>query len=119
MHADWYNYRTNEGVHGGQTIMVNAPIHTLPLFVRAGSIVLLGEAIENTHQVQKIAKVRIYAGAAGDITLYRDDGTTYAYEKGDLSITHLHWDDVAHKLSHEGASASTGPDEEIIEVIGP
>jgi alpha-glucosidase (family GH31 glycosyl hydrolase) len=116
--ADWYNYWTNERVHGGQTIKVDAPIETLPLFVHAGSIVPLGEAIENTHQVQKITKVRIYAGAAGDFTLYQDDGTSYAYEKGEYSITHLHWDDVAHKLSHEGAPAWTGPDEEIIEVIG-
>jgi alpha-D-xyloside xylohydrolase len=116
--VDWYNYWTNKRVHGGQTIKVDAPIETLPLFVRAGSIVPLGEAIENTHQAQKIAKVRIYAGAAGDFALYTDDGTTYAYEKGDLSITHLHWDDVAHKLSHEGAPAWTGADEEVVEVIG-
>ena len=116
--VDWYNYWTNERVHGGQTIKVDAPIDTLPLFVRAGSILPLGEPIENTQQVQKIVKVRVYAGASGDFTLYQDDGKTYAYEKGDSSITHLHWDDVAHKLSHEGAPAWRGPDAEVLEVIG-
>ena len=40
--ADWYNYWTNERVHGGQTIKVDAPIDIVPLFVRAGSIVPLG-----------------------------------------------------------------------------
>ena len=59
------------------------------LFVRAGSILPLGEAIENTNQVQKIAKVRVYPGSECDFTLYQDDGKTYAYEKGDSSITHL------------------------------
>ena len=34
-----------------------------------------------------IAKVRVYPGADGDFTLYQDDGKTYAYEKGDSSIT--------------------------------
>jgi alpha-D-xyloside xylohydrolase len=116
--VDWYNYWTNERLHGGQTIEVEAPIATLPLFVRAGSILPLGEPIENTHQVQKIAKVRTYAGASGDFTLYRDDGKTYAYEKGDCNITHLHWDDVARKLSHEGAPAWAGTDAEILEVVG-
>jgi alpha-D-xyloside xylohydrolase len=115
--ADWYNYWSNERFHGGQTIKVDAPIDTLPLFVRAGSIVPLGEPIENTQQVQKIAKVRVYAGANGDFTLYQDDGKTYAYEKGECRITRLHWDDVAHKLSHEGAAAWTVPDEQILEVI--
>ena len=116
--VDWYNYWTNDRVHGGQTIEVHAPIDTLPLYVRAGSILPLGEPIENTNQVQRIAKLRIYAGASGDFTLYRDDGKTYAYEKGDISITHLHWDDAAQKLSHEGAEAWTGSDAQIIEIVG-
>ena len=43
--CDWYNYWTNERLHGGQTITVDAPIDTLPLFVRAGSIVPLGSEV--------------------------------------------------------------------------
>ncbi len=34
--CDWYNYWTNERLHGGQTIVVDAPIDTLPLFVTGG-----------------------------------------------------------------------------------
>jgi alpha-D-xyloside xylohydrolase len=116
--ADWYNYWTNERLRGGQTIQAEAPIDTLPLFIRAGSIVPLGEAIESTSQIQNIAKVRVYPGADGDFTLYQDDGKTYAYENGQSSITFLHWDDAARKLSHSGAQAWTGPDSQITEVIG-
>jgi alpha-D-xyloside xylohydrolase len=116
--VDWYNYWTNERFRGEQTIKVEAPVDTLPLFVRAGSILPLGEPIENTHQVQKIAKLRVYAGADGDFTLYQDDGNTYAYEKGDCTITHLHWDDIARKLSHEGPPAWTVPDAQMLELIG-
>jgi alpha-D-xyloside xylohydrolase len=116
--VDWYNFWTNERLQGGQTIKVDAPIDTLPLFVRAGSILPLGEPVENTHQVQRIGKLRIYAGASGDFTLYRDDGKTYAYEKGASSITHLHWDDAAQKLSHEGAQAWTGSDAQMLEIVG-
>ena len=116
--AAWYNYWTNERLHGGQTIQVNAPIDTLPLFVRAGSIVPLGEPVENTSEVQKIAKVRVYPGADAKFTLYQDDGNTYAYEKGESSITSLQWNDATHTLSHEGAAAWTEPDSAILEVIG-
>jgi alpha-D-xyloside xylohydrolase len=116
--TDWYNYWTNERFHGGQTISVSAPIDTLPLFVRAGSIVPLGVPVESTSQIQEIAKVRVYPGADGDFTLYSDDGTTYAYEKGNSSTTHLHWDDAAKKLSHEGAAAWKSPDQQILEVVG-
>jgi alpha-D-xyloside xylohydrolase len=115
--SNWYNYWTNQRMRGGQAILVSAPIDTLPLFVRAGSIVPLGEPIESTNQVQKIEKVRVYPGSSGDFTLYQDDGKTYAYERGQSSITRLHWDDATQKLSHRGAAAWTGPDAQVVEVI--
>jgi alpha-D-xyloside xylohydrolase len=116
--SDWYNYWTNERVHGGEAIQVDAPIDTLPLFVRAGSVVPLGEAIESSDQPQKIVRVRIYPGADAEFTLYQDDGKTYAYEKGDSRITRLHWNDAAQHLTHQGAEAWTEPDSEIVEIIG-
>ncbi len=116
--ADWYNYWTNERLHGGQTISVPAPIDTIPLFVRAGSILPLGVAVENTHQPQTIAKVRVYPGADAAFTLFSDDGTTYAYENGAGSITHLEWDDASRRLTHDGAPAWSGPESAIVEIIG-
>jgi alpha-D-xyloside xylohydrolase len=115
--ADWYNYWTNERVKGGQTIIVNAPIDTLPLFVRAGSIIPTGSYIENTEQPQKIAKVRIYPGADTDFTLFQDDGNTYAYEKGEAKITHLHWNEASHQLTHEGSQAWSDSDAAVLDVI--
>jgi len=89
--TDWYNYWTNEKLHGGQTIQADAPIDLIPLFVRAGSILPLGEPLENTQQRQAIEKVRIYPGADGGFALYEDDGSTYAYEKSGGQVTNLHW----------------------------
>ena len=60
---------------------------------------------ESTHDKQTIAHVKVYPGADGDFTLYSDDGFTYAYEKGDFQLTHIHWDDAAHKLSLTGTKA--------------
>ena len=116
--SDWYNFWTNERAHGGQSINVDAPIDRLPLFVRAGSILPFGEEVENTSVAQKIAKVRIYRGRDSDFTLYDDDGTTYAYEKGAGRITRLHWNDSMQKLSHDGAEPWSSPDSQILEVIG-
>jgi alpha-D-xyloside xylohydrolase len=116
--SDWYNYWTNERVKGGQTITVQAPIDTLPLFVRAGSIIPLGAVVESTHEKQAIAKVRVYPGVDGNFTLFSDDGMTYAYEKGAGSVTKLHWDDASGKLTHVGAAAWSGDDAAIVEVAG-
>lgn len=112
--TDWYNYWTNQRVRGGQAIKVDAPIDVVPLFVRAGSIIPVGTSIESTAQEQKIAKVSVYPGADADFTLYSDDGTTYAYEKGVFKTTHLHWDNNAMKLTHEGRAYEIPEDIEVV-----
>ena len=117
--SDWYNYWTNERIKGGQSITANAPIDTLPLFVRAGSIIPLGSEILSTDQPQSIESLRVYPGADGEFPLFSDDGTTYAYEKGAGSVTKLHWDDASHQLRHEGPAAWTEPDARIVQVVHP
>ena len=117
--TNWYNYWTDERFQGGQTIEVPAPIDTIPLFVRAGSILPLGAPVESTHQAQTIASVKIYTGADADFTLFSDDGTTYAYESGAGAVTKLHWDDAAGKLSHSGPDAWSGPDTGVVRLVGP
>ena len=116
--CDWYNYWTNERIHGGQTITVDAPIDTLPLFVRAGSIVPLGSEVLSASLPQTIASVRVYPGANGSFTLFQDDGKTYGYENGAGSITKLTWDDATHQLKHEGAQGWSAPDDSVLKVLG-
>jgi alpha-glucosidase (family GH31 glycosyl hydrolase) len=111
----WYNYWSGERVEGGQTIRVDAAIDTIPLFVKAGSIVPLGSVVESTHDKQSIAHVEVFAGADGDFTLYDDDGQTYSYEKGESRITQIHWDDASGKLTQTGAQAWSG--DEVVEVV--
>jgi len=114
---DWYNYWTKEKLHGGQTVTVKAPIDTIPLFVRAGSILPMGAPIESTHDKQTLAKIKVYPGADASFTLYNDDGFTYAYERGEHQITTLHWEDAAKRLTHTGANAWETKDAELIEVV--
>jgi alpha-D-xyloside xylohydrolase len=115
--TDWYNFWTNERLHGGQSLTVSAPIDQIPLFVRAGSILPLGTVVESTNEVQKVAKLRVYPGADGGFDLYRDDGTTYAYEKGAFEVSHLKWDDAAKKLTHTGTEVGFAKGEKV-DVVG-
>jgi alpha-D-xyloside xylohydrolase len=116
--SDWFDYWTNERLTGGQTVDVAAPIDTLPLFVRAGSIVPFGTPILSTKQKQEVARVRVYAGASAELALYDDDGRTYAYEKDGGRVTRLRWDDRAGRLTHDGPAAWTGSLDAIVEVVG-
>ncbi len=116
--TDWYNYWTNQRLQGGQTVDVAAPIDTIPLFVRAGSMIPLGSEILSTDQPQTISRLLVYPGKDGDFTVYNDDGKTYAYEKGESQVTHLHWNDTAGQLTRDGAEPWTGSDASIIKIVG-
>ena len=115
--TDWYNFWTNERVRGGQTITVAAPIDVIPLFVRAGSVLPLGEPVESTNTRQRIAKLRVYPGADADFEVYRDDGTTYDYEQGKFELTKLHWSEAEHQLTRSGAALDVVAEKELIEVV--
>lgn len=84
----WYDYWTGRRYAGGQTITASAPLHRLPLYVRAGSIIpMMADTIA------------IYPGADADFSLYEDDGLTKRYEQGDTTLIRFHWDNVRSRLS--------------------
>jgi alpha-D-xyloside xylohydrolase len=105
--AGWYDFWTGEKVEGGRHIQADAPLSKLPLYVRAGSIVPLGPAMEwTTEKPADPIELRIYPGADGDFTLYEDENDNYNYEKGAHATIALHWDDGAKTLtvgSREGS----------------
>jgi len=109
--TDWYNYWTDEKLHGGQTVTVKAPIDTIPLFVKAGSILPIGVPVESTKDKQPLAKIKVYPGADASFTLYNDDGVTYEYENGTHEIRTLKWDDKKGVLSQDGGK-------DVVEVVG-
>lgn len=100
--TDWYDFWTGQKHAGGQTITAAAPIDQIPVFVRAGSIVPMGAAIQNTSQPQAINAVKVWPGRDATFTLYDDDGVTNAYEKGVGKVVTLRWDDKAGKLTATG-----------------
>ncbi|MGA9564314.1 MAG: TIM-barrel domain-containing protein [Candidatus Korobacteraceae bacterium] len=96
----WFDLWTGASLKGGQTIAAAAPLETVPLYVRAGSIVPMGPELQYTGEkpVEPI-ELRIYRGADGAFTFYEDDGATYDYEKGIHATIAFTWNDLANTLS--------------------
>jgi len=98
--ATWYDFWTGERVEGEQTLQSAAPLDKLPLYVRAGSILPLGPAMEwTTEKPEDPIELRVYPGADGDFTLYEDENDNYNYEKGAHATIPMHWNDAAHTLN--------------------
>lgn len=98
--AQWFNYWTNEKVDGGRTLTLTTTLDYIPLFVRAGSILPIGEVMQYVDEKPADnLEIKIYPGADGDFTLYEDEGDSYDYEKGAFATIDFHWDDKSKTLT--------------------
>ena len=98
--AKWYDFWTGQVYNGGQTIASAAPIETLPLYVKAGSIIPMGPVMQ--YATQKPAdqiELRIYPGANGQFEYYEDENDNYHYEQGKYATFKFSWDDKQHLLT--------------------
>jgi alpha-D-xyloside xylohydrolase len=92
----WYDFYTGRAFDGGQTLNADAPLTRLPLFVRAGSIVPTGPAIEYTDQnLDGPITLFVYTGANGSFDFYEDDGETYAHQLGEFTRIPIRYDETS------------------------
>jgi alpha-D-xyloside xylohydrolase len=98
--ADWYDFWTSKRYAGGHKVIADAPLDTLPLYVRAGSILPIGPDIQHTGEGSDAPiKLYIYPGRDGHFTLYEDEGDNYTYEQGSFARIPVDWDDHSQQLT--------------------
>lgn len=96
----WTDFWTGQTLKGGQTTNSPTPIQTMPLFVRAGSILPMGPEMQYTgEKPSDPIELRIYPGADGTLTLYEDEGNNNGYKKGRSATIPLAWNDKARTLT--------------------
>ena len=103
----WYDFYTGKYIQGGRRMTVEAPYERMPLYVRAGSIIPMGEAMEWTDEkpADNITFL-VYAGKDAEFTLYEDDGTSYGYERGEYSSIRVRWNDESRIFSLDDRQGS-------------
>ncbi|MDR0430422.1 MAG: DUF5110 domain-containing protein [Tannerellaceae bacterium] len=98
--TNWYDFYNGTFVEGGKRQKVNAPYERMPLYVKAGSIVPVGEEIQYTSEKPDAPiTLYVYAGEDASFVLYEDEGTNYNYEKGKYSTISIQYNDRAKKVT--------------------
>jgi alpha-glucosidase/alpha-D-xyloside xylohydrolase len=101
----WFDWWTGEQFTGPRWLERPVNLATLPLYVRAGTILPLDPVRQFTGQtVTEPATLRVYPGANGTFTLYDDDGYSLGYRDGSDAKTlwiRFRWDDAARRLTLE------------------
>jgi len=105
--GSWFDFWTGQLLQGGKTIDAAAPFDSIPLYVRAGSIIPFGPELQYTQEKPADPiTLYVYTGADGAFTLYEDDGLSYGYEKGASARIPLKWDEASRTLTIGARSGS-------------
>lgn len=98
--ADWVDFWTGETHAGGNMVSKEVPIDIMPIYVKAGSVVPWGPAVQYaTEKNWDNLEIRVYPGADATFTLYEDENDNYNYEKGAYSQIRFDWNDADRELT--------------------
>ncbi len=99
----WYDYWTHEEYQGSQYHIVDAPLDTCPIFVKAGTILPKAPAQMYVGEIEDPALILDVYPGTGSYKHYQDNGEDFAYRSGayneylfrtdgtrNLEITKLH-----------------------------
>lgn len=122
----WYHFWTGQRVNGGRRVQVQTGNETIPVFVRAGSIIPRVEAFNSTdHYSSRKLFLHAYLPGSGlpfSGLMYEDDGATFgAYESGAYEL--LRFDgqqgvaQLSLKLSREGQGWAGMPESRLVELV--
>lgn len=89
----WFDLYSGQSYAGGQRIAASAPYERIPVFVKSGSILPIGRALQYTGEhPQDELTLYVYDGANASFVLYEDEGDNYNYEKGQYSTIDFTYD---------------------------
>ena len=84
----WINYWTHKHYDGGKQYVTEAPIETIPIFVRAGSIIPMRKYSSSIERgTNDTLEIHIYPGRNSKFVLIEDDGTSNDYLNGIYAST--------------------------------
>ncbi|MBN1757586.1 MAG: glycoside hydrolase family 31 protein [Chitinispirillaceae bacterium] len=111
--TNWYDFWTGKTHGSGQTLSARAPRDTIPLYIRAGSIIPMGPYLQYVDEKKTdTIELRVYPGADGSFTMYEDEGDNYNYEKGDFATIPISYiDNPRNVIIGKRSGSFTGMDE--------
>ncbi|HZS99246.1 MAG TPA: TIM-barrel domain-containing protein [Terriglobales bacterium] len=106
-HDAWYDFWSGERIEGSREFSRPVNLETLPLYVRAGSILPLGPVRQHVaEKSDQPLSITVYPGRDASFLLYEDDGTSFNYRKGDWMGIQMDWNESGRTLSLRLAEGS-------------
>lgn len=84
----WTNIFDGKIYKGGQEVVINSPINTIPALAKEGAIIPMSADKGNSWKCPENLDISIYRGN-NTFDFYEDDGETGKYKNGEYSITKM------------------------------
>jgi len=81
--GDWYNFWDNTLVEGGKEVEVQTPLETIPLFVKAGSVIPEYPVMQyvGEKEIEEVILNVYFSDYEANSFFFEDYGETFAYEQ--------------------------------------
>ena len=113
----WYHYLTGRKFAGGCEYVVSAPLNSIPVFVRAGSVTPVMPVVASTRYIDRsVLTLEVFPGE-GDFSaqLYEDDTESNAYQRGEFCFNTVTY---SHGRLHVALDKASGVRIVVVRVFG-
>jgi alpha-glucosidase len=84
--GDWFSLYDGKRYPGNNEVIIECPVHRLPVFVKAGALLPMNPVKASTKEVSETLLLHAYVGSQNSsFTFYEDDGSTFEYQGGNFS----------------------------------
>lgn len=96
----WFDFWTDDRIAGGREISRPVDLETIPIHVRAGSVIPMGPVKQYVEEnVEGPLTLTVYPGANGASSIYEDDGRSFDYRNGEWMRLEMVWRDMPRTLT--------------------
>lgn len=97
--GEWYSLYNGQRFSGDTEVILECPLHKLPVFVKAGALIPMQPVKAHTKQKTDTLILHVYTGRDSSFTFYEDDGSTFEYQKGAFTTRQLTYDATNRTVS--------------------
>ena len=97
--GEWYYLFDGRKYQGDQEVIVESPIHKLPVYVKAGAILPMQRPVQHTKEKVDELILHVYNGShETHFEFYEDDGASYQFESGDFAKRMIRFSPFTNKI---------------------
>ena len=97
--GNWYSLFDGALTYGDREIIIETPIHRLPVFIKAGSVIPMQRPVMNSKEKVDELILHVYYGEEkSEFDFYEDDGSTFGFQSGDYAIRSITYDPQQKQL---------------------